>query len=895
MPVAQGKERLILTDLNNFKSIQAIEQKPLFNHRYNALSNIIDNFIDKKYRFFLAQPEVTDEKVVWFGKRYIETPKTLSNLDQEEKIKYEKLKEETLNHYKKIIAELNNKGESLKAEYLEKAIKYVNDDFLYCYDDIVVLGVWGMNVKENLNLNVVIEEKYFPIEVEFIVGDKGSSDDSLKFEKKKGDLIEEAEVPIIQANEAYIFIGWDKEPVGYQLEDTISFTAIFDEKPKLVREEPQPVQQEIYTVKFTSDKGGLLVGKTEYRKLEGEFITLNEVPEIETNKNFKFIGWSESPVDYTVTGNKEFKAIFDEIPLSERIKAFFQNNKWWKWLLWILLFLLILFLLSFLFKNCAGEKEVKDPVSTEIVNGDPVKSPENEGSGGSERKDLAKENGINPGESEGIYTDDLDNIDRIYNPENPYNPLPETPAEYKNYLPPKEAELPVIANPTIIEEPGKPKIIADRLNILMDNNEYSIKDLARSFKEQYPEEKYQVIYYNDVVKRLQLLVPTEEREHLKVDIPNRITDFGELFIFDESLFEVESNFNDPIFSNKENSWFYKFINAQQAWTITTGSSDVTIAIVDNSFNLNHPEFTDTPNKIVKPYNVWKHSNEISIAKIDHGTHVAGLALAIANNNKGLSGIAPNSKFMPIQVANDDDLITTTSVLDGVLYAIYQGADVINVSLGNPFVGLDEYSENEQRDLLYNYFKEEQRLWNKVGQIAEAYNAIIVVAAGNDNVLAGITPIQRPKNILVVAAVDKDSQSISKSEFSNYGDYVTASAPGVSMFSAYKNDYEVFEGTSMAAPLVSGAIALMRSIDSTLTAEKAICILQNTGKKTSGRAGNLIQIDKALLALKNNVEDCGSNLINEKIIDASELERLKAKKKQLESELKEVNEKIDNLK
>lgn len=897
MPVAEGKERLILTDFNSFKSVQAIEQKPLFNHRYKALNNIIANFIDEKYQHFLAQPEVTDEKIVWFGKRYIETPKTLSNLAQEEKDKYEKLKEETLNHYKKVIAELKGEGESLKAEYLEKAIKYVNDDFLYCYDDTVVLGVWGMSVKENINFNIVVEEKYYPLEVEFIIGNKATTTDALKFEKKKGELIEETEVPIIRENEAYKFIGWDKEPVGHKVEDTITFTAVFDEKqkPELIREEPQPVQQETYTVKFVSEKGGILVGKTEYRKLEGESISLNEVPEIEIDNNFKFIGWSESPVNYTVTGNKEFKAVFEKVSLSERIKAFFQNNKWWKWLLWILLLLLILFLLSFLFKNCAGNKEIEDPASTEIVNGDSTNSIENEGGGRNKGKDILNENDVNLGESEGIYTDDLDNIDRVYNPDNPYNPLPETSIEYEDYLPPKEAELPVIANPPIIEEPGKPKIIADRLNILMDNYNYSIQDLARRFKEEYPEEKYQVIYYNDVVKRMQILVPAEEREYLKVDILNRITDFGSLFIFDESLFEIGSNFNDPIFSSKENSWFYKYINAQQAWDITTGGDEVVIAIVDNSFNLNHPEFTDTPNKIVKPYNVWKHSSEVTTGKIDHGTHVAGLALAIANNNKGLSGIAPNSKFMPIQVANDEDLITTTSVLDGVLYAIYQGADVINVSLGNPFVGLDAYSEEAQRDLLRNYFKEEQRLWNKVGQIAEAYSAIIVVAAGNDNVLAGITPIQRPENILVVSAVDKNNQSISKSNFSNYGEYTTVSAPGVNMFSAYKNDYEVFEGTSMAAPLVSGAIALMRSIDPNLTAEKAICILQNTGEKTSGRAGNLIQIDKALLALKNNIENCGANLSAGEIKDSSELERLKAKRKQLEAELNEVNEKINTLK
>ncbi|MGI6409860.1 MAG: S8 family serine peptidase [Bacteroidales bacterium] len=213
--------------------------------------------------------------------------------------------------------------------------------------------------------------------------------------------------------------------------------------------------------------------------------------------------------------------------------------------------------------------------------------------------------------------------------------------------------------------------------------------------------------------------------------------------------------------------------------------------------------------------------------------------------------------MPIQVANKQGLMTTTSILDGILYALYQGADVINVSLGMQFTGT--LPESEQRNLQNNHFKEEERLWNKVMEISDKHKTIIVVAAGNENMLAGVNPMSRPKNFIVVSAVDKSNREYHKAGFSNYGDYSTVSAPGVSIYSTVGNsDYQVMDGTSMAAPIVTGTIALMKSLNDSLTAEQIVCILQGTGKPAEGKVGNLIQIDKALLKVQSGeFTDCDS--------------------------------------
>ncbi|MDR1182842.1 MAG: S8 family serine peptidase, partial [Bacteroidales bacterium] len=365
---------------------------------------------------------------------------------------------------------------------------------------------------------------------------------------------------------------------------------------------------------------------------------------------------------------------------------------------------------------------------------------------------------------------------------------------------------------------------------------------------------------DDVVKRMQIEIPKEEREQLKQSIPGQFAPEYELFVFDEALFKGVYTPNDPAFADPGKAWYLNAVHASQAWDITRGSEKITVAIVDNGFNLKHPELRG---KVVQPYNVWTHSDEIFPQQVDHGTHVAGTALAVAGNGKGLCGIAPNCKFMPVQVADKRGMMTTTSALDGILYALYQGADVVNVSLCSQFAGLSQFPESAQQELIRSHFKEEERLWREIMRIAASHNSTIVVAAGNDNVLAGIEALQRPELFITVSAVDKNSQSFDKAGFSNYGPFSTVSAPGVDIYSSTgKNDYQAMTGTSMAAPIVAGAVALMKSMNDTITTKQIICILQSTGVETRGNIGKLIQLDKALEKVKSGeecVEPCNATV------------------------------------
>jgi len=770
MAIVIGKKQLLSTDLNYFKALQGSGGKTLFDRFKLAESNIINKNIDSKYQNFLAFPVVDGDSITFHGIKYNETPQVLQELEGDELFKYSNIKNDTISHYNSVIEHLKNSGKAVEADFLSDAIKYIDDRFIYCYDDIVVLAIWGMTLRDNV----------------------------------RKDISEICKTQFV------------KIP-----------------KPKIL--EPT-----FFTINYNGGENGTLNGNSSINKELNEFISNNDIPQVEAKEGFEFVGWDENPNGHEVTGNKQFTALYNPIapiavdsvtPITKIpwylrfwnwLKELFTGNGCLKWLLWLLLILLLLLLFSWLFKNCIrpnlkGGDALTDNDSTW------VKTDPRVGDGGG-----------------------------IYDPRDPYNPVP-TPPEYDDILPPQEGVLPPIdENPEIV--PGNPSIIGNRINILMENEDKSIMDLAKDFKAKYPDDKYKVVYYDNVVKRMQVEIPSQEREKIKQEIPSKFSPNYKLFVFDETLLEGAYIPNDPALKDSEKNWYLQKIKAQEAWDITRGSNKITVAIVDNGFNLSHPEFEG---KVVQPYNVWTHSNDIFDQQVDHGSHVAGTALAIADNNQGLCGIAPNCKFMPVQVANKKGIMTTTSVLDGILYALYQGADVINVSLGGQFKGLSQAPISKQKDLIKNHFKEEERIWLEIMRIAAKHNATIVVAAGNDNILAGIDALQRPDQFITVSAIDKGNSRLNKANFSNYGTYSKLSAPGVGIYSTVgTNGYQMMDGTSMAAPIVTGAVALMKSINPNLTTKQIICILQNTGLPVNDNIGKLIQIDKALQKVKSGEKlDC----------------------------------------
>lgn len=403
------------------------------------------------------------------------------------------------------------------------------------------------------------------------------------------------------------------------------------------------------------------------------------------------------------------------------------------------------------------------------------------------------------------------------------------------------------------------QILQDRLNILLKKeNGSTLQNFAKKFKEVYDGSEYRIIYYDENTYRLQIKVPKEEREVIKEELPFKITEFS-FIVFDEMIFGNNTIFNDTALKQEDYNWYLKAIQAYDAWEITTGSKDVIVAVVDNGFDLNHPEISS---RIFKPYNVLSKGGDLYPVNLHnegdmaHGTHVAATAVGEMNNNAGLLGIAPGCRLMPVQVADNNGYITTTSMMDGILYAVYQGADVVNVSLGSILdERLVEMSEGQQLNYIANTGKADEAVWNYIFNIADEQNCTIVLAAGNENVVSGMDTSKRNYNTIRVSALN---QSLIKAKFSNYGnykelnqEYSTISAPGVHIFSAAPNNsYLVLQGTSMASPIVAGSVALMKSLDRSLTTHRIIEILQKTGRFLGEeKIGNVLQLYDALLAVQ----------------------------------------------
>jgi thermitase len=200
-------------------------------------------------------------------------------------------------------------------------------------------------------------------------------------------------------------------------------------------------------------------------------------------------------------------------------------------------------------------------------------------------------------------------------------------------------------------------------------------------------------------------------------------------------------------------------------------------------------------------------------KQGHGTHCAGIAAAVSNNGIGIASIFPSAgliEITSIRVLNDFGMGTQRQIIQGMIQAADAGADVVSMSLGG-----------RSKDPHQRAYREAVQYCNNAG-------AIVVVAAGNDGGHArDIAPAKVP-GVIVVSAVDT---LLNRASFSNRveGIHMALSAPGVAIYSTLPdNQYAAFSGTSMAAPQVAAAVALLRVFDPEIDTKTAFELLRGSG-------------------------------------------------------------------
>lgn len=285
----------------------------------------------------------------------------------------------------------------------------------------------------------------------------------------------------------------------------------------------------------------------------------------------------------------------------------------------------------------------------------------------------------------------------------------------------------------------------------------------------------------------------------------------------------ETGPNDLLYQ-EQYQWNLPVIRTEVGWDVTRGKEDITIAIVDTGIDLNHP---DLKNRLTEGYNVIENNNYPDDDN-GHGTHVAGIIASETNNEQGVAGITWFNKIMPIKAMEAEGYGTTFDIAKGIIWATDHGADVINLSLGNY-----QPSSLMKQAVDYAYKK----------------NVVMIVAAGNDNSKQPSYPASYPQ-VLAVSAVDPQGK---RASFSNYGDYIDVTAPGVQIPSTYFNQqYAALSGTSMAAPHVAGLAGLIRSANPNLSNKQVMNIIKSTAYDL-GTKGNDIEFGRGLIDVRKALE------------------------------------------
>lgn len=445
----------------------------------------------------------------------------------------------------------------------------------------------------------------------------------------------------------------------------------------------------------------------------------------------------------------------------------------------------------------------------------------------------------------------------------------ELPRPDENYIPPVDSSR-IVTNP----EDSLSKIICDQLIVFFNSKDLKqdMAVFAKKFKEVYPRQGYEILYYNPTAGTMLLGVPEDKLQEIADELPKKITGIDFRVTTNEILAEGAKP-SDPGFGVASYDEYFKLIQAYEAWDITRGSKDVKVAIIDSYFDLSNLEigerYIDRINIPSKTQNVLppaKSPTKDDITSYCHGSHVAGIAIGSQNNKLGCSGIAPECSWIPISLG---DQLTTFNIMEGILYAVYHGADVVNFSIGRDFPPeAKNIPLGDQINYAITEDKRGEELWKYIIKTANDHNCVLCTSAGNSTVLMGLDPKNRDESIIKVEAVDGKGQM---AEFSNFGEapeanlhYSTVAAPGIKIWSVTEkrcapfwkgygikvspNDgFQEMDGTSMASPIVAGAVALLKSKNKDLTTDQVIKILTMTARQTDKkhRIGPTIQIKDAL--------------------------------------------------
>lgn len=850
MPNVKNKVRLCTTSPMSIFIVENLGGTPFYNRR-DDFERLLDKYVtNPRYKNFFAMPyfEPAIHGLEWHVDPEFAYAVKLSSLaGTQQYFAAKQYIAEATSYFRNLATQVKE----WEHPYFNCLIKYIDstdiDEMAFVANSQVILGVWGIRSMpgQSMNTSIVTNVEDTRLHRVSFETNNATLQGSTSFMRRHGYKLHPGiDVPKVIPDDGFVFVSWMPfDPNNAQVNEDLHFVAQCEEikTPPPYQPEPETLPPplngpQMCQVRFENGTFGTLSGTSPSLNVpSGTVLAPAMVPLVTPLKGYSFLGW-DKPVDKPITGDTTFVAQYSKLP-------------WWKrwfadgclrWLLLALLALLLFLLLAIVLTRCTSctgtfggcVRDAHDRImgadTTDTIRGRTRVIIHDERVINRIRTDDGRYIDDN-GNSRGVrdISDDLDGDDPVSPPLVDDNG---DPISDRGRLNPND--------------PNSPEVMSDRLNIFFDNDNPDFQKFATEFKRNYPGEQYKIIGKDKNTRWLLVQVPPEERPKIRDELPSKIPSM-KFKVVDEVI--MAGGQMPGSRSNLPKGWHLEAAHIKQAWQISKGNANVTVAVVDDGIDLNHEMFSG---RITKPYNVFRCDDHLS-SGMGHGTHVAGLAAGnTAHVSQGAAGVAPNCKIMPVQVF-DNGQCTISGVIRGIMYAIRNNADVVNISIGTAYpVELGNMVPiEEQKEVARSFYKPAEDVWKWVFEQADKKNTILVFAAGNSHLLAAMQPQLRSKNTINVGALGKNN---TMTEWSNFGSTVYVTAPGEGIYSSMPgNRYQAQDGTSMAAPIVTGVVALMKSVNKNVTVSQALTAFTSTGVNilNGNQSGPAIQADKAVNKVK----------------------------------------------
>ncbi|HEX2922764.1 MAG TPA: S8 family peptidase [Chloroflexota bacterium] len=244
-------------------------------------------------------------------------------------------------------------------------------------------------------------------------------------------------------------------------------------------------------------------------------------------------------------------------------------------------------------------------------------------------------------------------------------------------------------------------------------------------------------------------------------------------------------------------WGVDRIKAPEAWRFSQGTG-VKVAVLDSGIDLSHPDL-----RVAGGVNLLNRGQSYDDDR-GHGTHVAG-TIAARDNGQGVVGVAPGASLYAVKAIDKNGEIWASDVVQGLEWSVNNHMDVVNMSFGSP---------------------EDDPAIRKAITAAHNAGVVLVASAGNEGPAANTVhyPALYPE-VIAVSAIDQENAIAS---FSSVGPQVALAAPGVEIYSTYLGgSYATRSGTSMAAPHVTGVVALRLQLHPGETPDQVAAALKSS--------------------------------------------------------------------